>query len=685
MFAPLTIIALMLAAAALAVAFSRRPAADAVAYGAVGVLSVLLALWALVRLASGAADISVVLPIGLPWLGAHFAVDGLSAFFLLVVNLATAAAALFGWGYVRAHAAHGHAGDAPAERPPAEGPVAPLFPAFVAGMNLVLIAADAFVFLVGWEFMSLASWLLVLSTHREPATQRAARVYLIMASFGTLALLLAFGLLAGSDGAYAFESIRNSQPGAVAMTLAVLLTIMGAGSKAGVVPLHVWLPLAHPAAPSHVSALMSGVMTKVAIYAIVRVLFDLLPEPQWWWGGLLLALGALTAVLGVLYALMQDDMKTLLAYSTVENIGAIIIALGLALVFKASHTPVIAALAMAAALLHVLNHSLFKSLMFFVAGGVLSATGVRDLGRLGGLIHVMPLTAFLALVGSAAIAALPPLNGFVGEWLLFQAILNAPALPQWVLKIGIAVVGALLALSTALAAACFVRFYGMAFLGRPRGPEAVKAHDVNRPMLLGMAIPAALSVAIGVLPTPVIRLFEPALLATVEAGAFDDRNYQPWFWLAPTSAIGNSYSGLIMVAAIAGLSALLAWVIHRYASRGVRRGIPWGCGFTGGDPMARSQYTPSSFSQPLRRVFGSVAFSARDEVDMPQPGETRAANFRVHLDDPAWRLLFTPIVKLTERWANAVNRLQFLTIRRHLSLMFFALVALLAVVALLQR
>lgn len=685
-FAPLTIIALMLAAAALAVVFSRRPAADAVAYGAVGVLSVLLALWALVRLASGAEDASVVLPIGLPWLGAHFAVDGLSAFFLLVVNLATAAAALFGWGYVRAHAAHGngHGENASADGP-AEGPVAPLFPAFVAGMNLVLVAADAFVFLVGWEFMSLASWLLVLSTHREPATQRAARVYLIMASFGTLALLLAFGLLAGSDGAYAFESIRNSQPGAVAMTLAVLLTIMGAGSKAGVVPLHVWLPLAHPAAPSHVSALMSGVMTKVAIYAIVRVLFDLLPEPQWWWGGLLLALGALTAVLGVLYALMQDDMKTLLAYSTVENIGAIVIALGLALVFKASHTPVIAALAMAAALLHVLNHSLFKSLMFFVAGGVVSATGARDLGRLGGLIHVMPLTAFLALVGSAAIAALPPLNGFVGEWLLFQAILNAPALPQWVLKIGIAVVGALLALSTALAAACFVRFYGMAFLGRPRGPEAAKAHDVNRAMLIGMAIPAALSVAIGVLPTPVIRLFEPALLATVDAGAFDDRNYQPWFWLAPTSAIGNSYSGLIMVAAIAGLSAILAWVIHRYASRGVRRGIPWGCGFTGSDPLARSQYTPSSFSQPLRRVFGSVAFRARDEVDMPQPGETRAANFRVHLDDPAWRLLFTPLVKLTERWADAVNRLQFLTIRRHLSLMFFALVVLLAVVALLQR
>lgn len=684
MTAPLTIIALMLAISIFAIAAGRRPWRDGAVYGATGTLCALLALWAVARLAAGGPAVSATLPIGLPWLGGRFAVDGLSAFFLLVINLTAATAALYGFGYSRAHAAHA------ARHPdaPAEGPVTPLFPAFIAGMNLVVVAADAFVFLVGWEFMSLASWLLVLSTHREAETPRAARVYLIMASFGTLCLLLAFGLLAGTDGHYAFDAIRAAQAGApvgTAATLAVLLVLLGAGSKAGIVPLHVWLPLAHPAAPSHVSALMSGVMTKVAIYAIARVLFDLLPEPQWWWGGLLLALGALTAVMGVLYALMQDDMKTMLAYSTVENIGAIIIALGLALVFKASHTPVIAALAMAAALLHVLNHSLFKSLMFYVAGAVLSATGTRDLGRLGGLIHVMPATAFLALIGSAAIASLPPLNGFVGEWLLFQAILNAPALPQWVLKIGIAVVGALLALGAALAAACFVRFYGMAFLGRPRSEQAAQAHDGDRAMLWGMAIPAALSVAIGVLPTPILRLFEPALLATVDAGAFDDRAYQPWFWLAPTSAIGNSYSGLIMVAAIAGLSALLSWVIHRYASRGARRAIAWGCGFTGDDPRARSQYTPSSFSQPLRRVFGSVAFRARDEVDMPQPGETRAAGFRVHMDDPAWRMIFTPLVQGVERWADAANRLQFLTIRRHLTLMFFALVVLLAVVAVIQQ
>jgi hydrogenase-4 component B len=668
----------MLATSVLTLAVGRHPLRDTVAYGGVGVLSLALALWAGGRLMVGAPAVHAVLPFGLPWLGARFAVDGLSAFFLLAVNLTAATAALYGWGYAKAHAAHG-------DSHTQDGPSAPLFPAFIAGMNVVLAAADAFVFLVGWEFMSLASWLLVLSTHREAETPRAARIYLIMAAFGTLALLLAFGLLAGADGGYAFESMRKAQPGMTVATLAVLLTVLGAGSKAGIVPLHVWLPLAHPAAPSHVSALMSGVMTKVAIYAMVRVLFDLLPEPLWWWGGILLALGALTAVMGVLYALMQDDMKTLLAYSTVENIGAIIIALGLALVFKASHTPVIAALALAAALLHVLNHSLFKSLMFYVSGAVLSATGLRDLGRLGGLIHVMPLTAFLALVGSAAIAALPPLNGFVGEWLLFQAIFNAPALPQWVLKIGIAVVGALLALSTALAAACFVRFYGMAFLGRPRGAEAAGAHEVNRAMLAGMAIPAVLSVVIGVLPTPIIRLFEPALLMTVDAGAFDDRNYQPWFWLAPTSAIGNSYSGLIMVAAIVGLSAALAWVIHRYASRGVRRGIAWGCGFTGSDPAARSQYTPSSFSQPLRRVFGSVAFRAKDEVDMPQPGETRPASFRVHMDDPAWRMIFTPLVKGVEMWASAANKLQFLTIRQHLTLMFFALVVLLAVVAALQQ
>ncbi|WP_431859117.1 hydrogenase 4 subunit B [Azospirillum sp.] len=666
------IVGLLLLAAA-GVAASRIPFARGIVYGGTGALCALLALWSVQALAGGAGTEALALPLGLPWMTAHVRADALSAVFLLVVNLTGATASLFGWGYERAH------------HDARSGPVLPLYPLFIAGMNAVLIADDAFGFLVSWEFMSLASWLLVLSTHRDPDTPRAARIYLIMASFGTACLLLAFGLLAGAHGDYRFDAIRSHAPEGWAATLGVLLVLVGAGSKAGLVPLHVWLPLAHPAAPSHVSALMSGVMTKVAVYAITRVLFDLIGEPLWWWGGVMLVLGAITAIMGVLYAMLQDDLKRLLAYSTVENIGVIVAALGMALVFKAAHVPVIAALAMSAALLHVINHSLFKSLLFYGSGAVLCAVHSRDLGRMGGLIHRMPVTAAFMLVGAAAISALPPLNGFVGEWLLFQAILNGPALPQWSLKILIAVIGAALALAAALAAACFVRMYGTAFLGRPRGKEAGEAREVNSAMRLGMAVPAVLCVLLGVLPTPLLRLFEPATRLMVDAGPFDDRAYQPWLWLAPTSAIGNSYNGLVMALVIGALSLLLVVAIHRWASAKVRRSIPWGCGYDGLDPLAVTQYTASSFGQPIRRAFGSTVFRARDHVDMPQPGDTRPARFHVTWTDPAWHGLFTPLIRLVEWLADLVNRLQFLTIRRYLMLMFFALVVLLVMVAVTQR
>ena len=258
-----------------------------------------------------------------------------------------------------------------------------------------------------------------------PENARAGYVYLVMASFGTFALLLAFGLLAGPDGLYAFAQMRAAHRRSDRRRDCLDPWAHRRRSKAGIVPLHVWLPLAHPAAPSHVSALMSGVMTKVAVYGFVRIALDLAGTPAWWWSIVVLALGGITAVMGVLYALMQHDLKRLLAYHTVENIGIIFIGLGLALAFKAHGMLFAAALALTAALLHVFNHSLFKSLLFFGAGAVLTATGERDMEHLGGLIHRMPQTAFVFLIGCAAISALPPLNGFVSEWLTFQAILLA--------------------------------------------------------------------------------------------------------------------------------------------------------------------------------------------------------------------------------------------------------------------
>ena len=446
-------VAALLALAPIAVALAASPRASDVIYAACLVVALVLCVVGVICL-FGRTSSSVTLPLGLPWLGAHFRIDALASFFIIVVNLGGAAASLFALGYGQD------------ERAPER--VLPFYPVYLAGMNLVVLSDDAFSFLVSWEFMSLSSWALVVAHHWERENLRAGYIYLLMASFGTFALLLGFGLLAGANGNYAFDAIRASHPSAALAALVLILALIGAGSKAGVVPLHAWLPLAHPAAPSHVSALMSGVMTKVAVYGFVRIAFDLLGAPEWWWSMLVLAVGGITAVMGVLYALMEHDLKRLLAYHTVENIGIIYIGLGLALAFKAHGMAVAAALALTAGLLHVFNHSVFKSLLFFGAGAVLNSTGERDMERLGGLIHRMPQTAFVFLVGCVAISALPPFNGFVSEWLTFQAILLSPQLPSWGLKFLVPAVGALLALSAALAAACFVKAFGVSFLGRAR-------------------------------------------------------------------------------------------------------------------------------------------------------------------------------------------------------------------------
>jgi NADH:ubiquinone oxidoreductase subunit 5 (subunit L)/multisubunit Na+/H+ antiporter MnhA subunit len=504
-----------------------------------------------------------------------------------------------------------------------------------------------------------------------------------MAVFGGACLLLAFGVLAGFDGSYRFADIRAQPPAGWPAAVALLLTLLATGSKAGLVPLHAWLPIAHPAAPSHVSALMSGVMTKVAIYGLVRIVFDLMGDVGWGWGAVLLALGAASALYGILSALMQDDLKTMLACSTIENIGVIAIGLGLALIFRGEGLSALGALAMTAALLHVFNHTLMKSLMFFVAGAVQTATGSRVLERLGGLIHRLPITAVLALGGAAAISALPPFNGFVSEWLTFQAILGSPDLPQWLLRFGVPVVGALLALSAALAAACFVRAYGIAFLGRPRSPEAAAATEVDSWMRAAMAGLAAACLAVGILPMIAIVPLAPVVADIIGAPVpvlADGLHLAEWLWLVPLEPGQSSYSGLVVfvVAVVVGVAVTAG--VHRLASDKVRRGPAWDCGFP--DPNPAAQYTASSFAQPLRRVFGTLIFRAVERVDMPEPGENRAARLDVRLKDPVWDGLYVPLIHAVNAVAERANPLQFLTIRRYLTLMFVALIVLLCAVAL---
>jgi len=658
-------IAILLGTSVAAVAIARNRSATPLVYGAaLAATTIALVIGVSSLLGRSQPAVALTLPVGLPWLGAHFRLDALAAFFLLVVNLGGATASLYGLGY-------GKHEEAPAR-------VLPFFPAFLAGMNLVVLADDAFTFLFTWEFMSLSSWALVMAHHRRPGNAAAGYIYLLMASLGTLALLLAFGLLAGPSGSYAFDAIRNSMPSERVSGVVLALALIGAGSKAGLVPLHVWLPLAHPAAPSHVSALMSGVMTKVAVYGFVRIVFDLLGPPIWWWGALVPLLGGVTAVMGVLYALMQHDLKRLLAYHTVENIGIIFIGLGLALAFQANEMQAAAALALTAALFHVFNHSVFKSLLFFGAGAVLTATGERDMEHLGGLVHRMPRTAFAFLVGSAAISALPPFNGFVSEWLTFQAILLSPALPQWLLKFLVPAIGAMLALSAALAAACFVKAFGVTFLGRPRTQAAQDATETDPLSLAAMFVFVALCLMAGILPGYFIDALAPVTEALVGAHVPQQEELS-WLTIVPIAESRSSYNGLLLFAFIALSAWLATYVIHRWASAATRRAAPWDCGFPDASPV--TQYTAGSFSQPIRRVFGTVVFRAREDVHMPAPGDTRAARLRVQLHDVLWDVLYVPTAGLVGFAADRLNKVQFMSVRAYLTLVFAALVVLLMILA----
>ncbi len=610
---------------------------------------------------------TLLLPLGIPWIGVHLRLDALSGFFLFLVGLGSAGASLFAIGY----AAH----DEQPQR------VLPFYPLFLAGMHLVLLADDAFAFQFAWELMSLASWALVLAQHRDPANAQAGFVYLVMAVFSGLAMLLSFALMAGGQGSFAFDAMRASHPAPILAAVAFGLALVGAGSKAGLVPLHVWLPLAHPAAPSHVSALMSGVMTKVALYGFIRVVFDLLGGVPWWAATIVLVLGGVTAVVGVLQAMLERDLKRLLAYSTVENIGIVFVGLGLAMAFRANGFVAGAALAFTAALFHALNHTLFKSLLFFGAGAVLTVTGTRDIDQLGGLIKRMPVTSAAVLAGCLAISALPPMNGFASEWLTFQAVLLRPELPQWGLKLAIPADGALLALAAALAAACFVRMFGIAFLGRPRSIEAAIAHEVDRWSLGAMVGFGTLALLAGLFPGVVIDLLRPVSKAVLGA-SMPVQMGDPWMTTIPVEASRSSYNAALLALFVALSGGLAAVMVKRLGSRGLRRAPAWDCGFP--DPSPMTQYTGGSFAQPVQRVYEGLGYQVREHVDMPPPGATRAARFSTTRSDLVWDWVYRPLGDWVGRIAGALNVLQFLTIRRYLGFVFVALIVLLLALALWQ-
>ena len=599
---------------------------------------------------------AMVLPIGLPDLPFHLRLDALSAFFLVLLGGAAFGVTVYASGYFRSMAA---------------GPLALLalwYHLFLAGMVTVLLADDAYAFMVAWEVMALSSYFLVTTDHKIPEIRRAGFLYLLIAHVGAVSLLLAFGVLQGGHGDYTFNTMRLAGITPFWSSAAFLLALFGFGAKAGLVPLHVWLPEAHPAAPSPVSALMSGVMLKTAIYGLLRVTFDLLPMQIGWWGTLALVLGLVTALYGVIFAAVQSDMKRLLAWSSIENIGVIIAAFGLTLIFRTEGKGALAALTLTALLYHALNHAFFKGLLFVGTGAVLHATGERRMGHLGGLIRSMPWTAWLTLIGALAIAGLPPLNGFVSEWLLLQAFLLTPGLTQPYLNMVIPVAAATVALAAALAAYVMVKFYGVIFLGQPRDPALQHAHEASWPERLGMLWLAGVCVLLGLFPTLVIQWLEPVVRMLTGQRLPGISN---WLLLTPVSAERASYAPLIFLAGVSGMVGLTyLWVRRVYHGR-VRRSDPWDCGYPEQD--ARMQDSAEGFGQPIRQIFEVFM---RVERETPDPFD-RHPHYRGDSRDKLWLLLYQPIADLTAWLSAQAGRLQHGRIQWYLIYSFVTLIFLL--------
>jgi hydrogenase-4 component B len=547
---------------------------------------------------------------GGPWV---VELDALSAWFVLLLCIVAAATVSFGVTYLARERAHRNI-----------GPPHALFSLLVAAMLGVFAARAVVPFLLAWEIMAVSAYLLIVFEHERPGVRRAGLVYLVLTHAGTLALLGMFLAWGRGSPDLSFARLTPAAAHLVGGGVPILLlAIFGFGVKAGVFPFHFWLPGAHAAAPSHVSALLSGVMIKTGVYGLFRVL-SLFGAPPPWWAWTVLLLGLASALLGVLWALTQDDLKRALAYSSVDNIGVILLGLGLGALGTAYHNPVLALLGFTGALLHTLNHALFKSLLFLGAGAVVRATGTREIDRLGGLARVMPRTAWAFLIGSMAIVGLPALNGFIGEWTLVRGFLVAAGStgPLRLAGLGAAAV----ALIGALTLACFLRLGTTVFLGRPRSAGVEATEDAPGGIGAGLALLGLVCLAIGVVPsiavTPALRvaaMISPNPPTRARAAPGD---------AAITGAVSALVAGLLVLAAI-------VWLVRLRAggAGSVRTGTTWGCGYA--TPTVRMQYTAASFSAPLAQVFSTPPILVGDGT-VPDAGPAREDRVLHGFAVPAW-------------------------------------------------
>ncbi|PAJ81519.1 hydrogenase 4 subunit B [Burkholderia ubonensis] len=603
---------------------------------------------------------TAILPLGLPELPFHLRVDRLSGYFLFVLGVVSAGIGAFSAGYFRKGE-----GAAP-------GLICFEYHVCLASIALVLVADDAYVFMVAWETLSLAATFLVMTNHRIGEIRRAGYLYFLISHVGALALLLCFGILQAHTGDYTFANMRAQSLDALWASLAFLFALVGFGAKAGVFPLHVWLPDAHPAAPSPVSALLSGFVLKVGLYGLLRTVFDLLHVQFAWWGVLLLVLGVGTALLGVVFSTIQVDMKRLLAYSSIDNIGLMIVALGVAVLFRAYGMTNLSALALTAMLYQIVAHAAFKSLLFLGTGAVLHATGERNLGKLGGLIRFMPWTAWAVLAGVVASAGLPPLSGFVAEWLLLQSFLFTPSLPNSVLAMTVPITAALIAMTAALAGYTMVKFFGIVFLGQPREAKLSRARDANGWERLAFCWFAAAGVLLGLMPAQFVKILDRVTRTLVGAGIGADNH--GWLLFVPVSTARASYMPAVFMLFFVACCAL-AWVLVRRFYHGrLRRAAPWSCGFP--FTNARMQDTAEGFGQPIREIFAPFL---RIERHVPSPFDAQPA-YRVSVTDRTWSALYERIAALAQRMGEWAGRLQTGKIAMYLTYSFAVLILLLLLV-----
>jgi len=615
-------------------------------------------------------SLSYSLPQFIPYLNINFFVDNLAAFFILIISIVAIAASIYAIEYAKEYFGKYNI-----------GVLGFLYNIFILSLFLVVSAGNIFWFLIVWELMSVSSYFLVIYEYDKAENQKAGFLYFIMTHMGAALITLALLLLYKYSNSLNFADLNNiglALP-SIVKDAVFLLVFLGFGSKAGIVPLHIWLPAAHPAAPSHVSSLMSGVMLKIAIYGFVRVIFSFLGASVLWWGILVVSIAAISAILGVLYALTERDIKRLLAFSSVENIGIILIGIGSAMIFSSLGFKSLAAVALIGGLLHAFNHALFKGLLFLGAGSIIKNAHTRNMECLGGLAKFMPYTALFFLIGAVSISALPLFNGFVSEWLVFQSLFASVSVPGLALKIFFAIIISILALTSALAAGCFVKAFGITFLAMPRSERAAHAQEAGWPIKTGMGILAMLCVIFGIYPFPIVNLLNGISGELLRNPLIPDLVATNNLFITPFQNGFSSFSPVWIAALIISIIPI-SYVLERILGGRAEKRIygTWDCG---GHLNPRMQYTATAYSKPIQMIFKNI-YRPHEKIEMNYYNDgtkyfMKQMKYEAELTEIYGKYLYSPIVGIIISLSEKMRRLQYGNVHIYLLYIFITLIVLL--------